>query len=47
MGTTIFSYRCNAEFSMKKPELDIGDYEKEKLSEVDSGDITEGNEASE
>ena len=47
MGITMFALRCNAEFSMKKPEIEIGDYEKEKLSEVDSGDCAEGNEAAE
>ncbi len=47
MGITLFAIKCNAEFSIKKPEIDIGDYEKEKMHEVDSGDISDGNKTSE
>ncbi len=47
MNSVLFALRCNTEFSMKKPEVDIEDYEKERLTDVDSGDSSEGNEASE
>ena len=38
---------CNAEFGMKNPEIEIENYEIEKLHEVDSGDSADGNEACE
>ncbi len=47
MGTTFFSYRCNTEFSMKKPDIEIDDYERKKQHDVDSGDNLEGNETCE
>ena len=47
MSSVLFAIRCNTEFAMKKPEVDIEDYEKERLTDVDSGDSSEGNEASE
>ncbi len=47
MSSVLFAKRCNTEFAMKKPEVDIEDYEKERLTDVDSGDSSEGNEASE
>ena len=47
MKSPLFILRCNTEFSMKTPEVDIENYEDEKLHEVDIGDSAEGNEASE
>ncbi len=47
MSSTRFLLRCNAEFSMKAPEIEIGDYDRTKLLDVDSDDESEGNEASE
>ena len=47
MKSVFFALRYNTEFSMKTPEMDIENYEDEKLHDVDSGDNAEGNEASE
>ncbi len=47
MATAVLSCRHNAEFSMKTPEIEIENYDEEKLLDVDGDDKEEGNEASE
>ena len=37
----------NTRFEMKAPEIEIGNYEEEKLHDIDARDDSEGNAAAE